>query len=165
MKKLVREYATFNTWANDRICSEIILLTNEELHQEMKSSFKSIRETVLHIWDAQDIWLERFEGTSPTKWPSASFNGSKIELIDGLMASSEALEAKAFEYGKQQLKKKVNYTTMKGISGTSPLYQMLLHVVNHGTYHRGQLVTMLREAGKTEIPATDLIAFYRERSM
>lgn len=164
MKKLIRDYAAFNTWANDRICSEVILLTEEEFLLEMKSSFKNIRETLLHIWDAQDIWLERFDGTSPSKWPSASFNGSKIELIDGLMASSEALEARAYEYDKQQLKKKVNYTTMKGNNGTSPLYQMLLHVVNHGTYHRGQLVTMLREVGKTEIPATDLIAFYREQT-
>ncbi|HUM45531.1 MAG TPA: DinB family protein [Chitinophagales bacterium] len=164
MKKLIRDYVAFNTWANDRICSEIILLNEEEFHHEMKSSFRNIRETLLHIWDAQDIWLERFEGTSPSKWPSASFSGSRDDLIDGLIASSEALEAKALEYNKQNLKKKVNYTTMKGNNGTSPLYQMLLHVVNHGTYHRGQLVTMLRELGKTAIPATDLIAFYRERT-
>ena len=163
MKKLVRDYAAFNTWANERICSEVMMLTEDEFLYEMKSSFRNIRETLLHIWDAQDIWLERFDGTSPSKWPSASFLGSKDDLIDGLMASSQALEDKIRAYSKLQLKSKVSYTTMKGNNGSAPLYQMLLHVVNHGSYHRGYLVTMLRLVGKTEIPATDLIAFYREQ--
>lgn len=165
MKKLIRNYVSFNAWANERICSEVMMLKEDELQQEIKSSFRNIRETLLHIWDAQEIWMERFDGTSPARWPSASFKGNRDDLIDGLMASSQALESKVHGYSKLQLKAKVSYTTMKGNNGNSPLYQMLMHVVNHGTYHRGQLVTMLRELGKTEIPATDLMAFYREQSV
>ncbi|MGB3075794.1 MAG: DinB family protein, partial [Chitinophagales bacterium] len=99
----------------------------------------------------------------PSTWPKVPFAGTKEELTAGLMASSKALEAKAISYDKKQLNQEVSYKTLKGITGISPVYQILMHVSNHGTYHRGQLVTMLREAGKTEIPATDLIAFYREK--
>lgn len=163
MKRIIRDYTAFNTWANNRICREIATLSEEQFLREMNSSFRNIRQTVIHIWDAQDIWLERFEGTSPSSWPSASFDGDKNDLLEELIYSSEQLQRKAASYGKKELKKKVAYTTMKGNNGNSPVYQMFLHVVNHGTYHRGQLVSMLREVGRTEIPPTDLIAFFREQ--
>lgn len=159
---MVRDYVAFNTWANEKICKEIVLLTDEQLSMEIISSFKSIRETLLHSWFAQDIWLERLHGNSPAKWHAVAFEGTKDELIAGLTDSSKRLEEKAFAYSKHQLKQEVSYKTLKGIEGKSAVYQVIMHVVNHGTYHRGQLVTMLRQTGKSEIPATDLIAFYRE---
>ena len=162
MKKMLQEYIAFNTWANEKICQQINLLSDEQLSIEIVSSFKSIRETLLHIWFAQDIWLERLHGNSPVKWPSRAFEGTKEELIAGLITSSRKLEEKAFTYSKQKLKQQVSYKTLKGLEGQSSVYQVLMHVANHGTYHRGQLVTMLRQAGSTSIPATDLIAFYRE---
>jgi uncharacterized damage-inducible protein DinB len=65
-------------------------------------------------------------------------------------------------YSEEELQAGVNYTTMKGNSGNAPRYQMFMHVINHGTYHRGQLITMLRLVGLSELPASDLIAYYRE---
>ena len=159
MKKFIRQYAAFNVWANERISGAIDKLTDEQFNQPLKSSFPTIRETLIHVLQAQDIWLERFKGTSPTSWPE--FTGTKDELIMGLLKSSKAVEEKAKGYNKKKLKEEVHYTTLKGISGESEIYQMLAHVINHGTYHRGQLVTMLRNVGVTEIPATDLIAFFR----
>jgi uncharacterized damage-inducible protein DinB len=49
------------------------------------------------------------------------------------------------------------------LTGASPLWQMLQHVVNHATYHRGQVTTLLRQLGATPPKSQDLIAFYRER--
>ncbi len=160
MKEMIRNYVAFNTWANERISGEIITLTDEQLLQEMKSSFKNISETMQHIWNAQNIWLERLKGNSPAQWPAVAFDGTKEALTAGLMASSHALEERAADYGKKQLREEISYKTLNGTEGRSSVYKILMHVVNHGTYHRGQLVTMLRQAGKTEIPSTDLIAFF-----
>jgi uncharacterized damage-inducible protein DinB len=162
MKHIIIEYASFNFWANDRVCKVISTLTEHQFIQELESSFPSIRHTLLHIWDAQDIWLERFNGTSPQTWPSASFKGTKDELIVRTLNSSAQIIEKVKRYSEEELQTGVNYTTMKGNSGNAPRYQMFMHVVNHGTYHRGQLITMLRLVGIAELPATDLIAYYRE---
>ena len=54
------------------------------------------------------------------------------------------------------------YTTKKELIKL-PVYQMLLHVFNHGTYHRGQLVTILRELGVEKIPQTDFIVWSRKK--
>ena len=164
MKKFIRDYVEFNVWANERICAAVSALTDEQLNQQMKSSFPTIRETLLHIWDAQDIWMERFDGRSPTAWPPEKFNGTAEELTSGLINSSKALLKKVKGYNKKELKEKVSYTTLKGNSGISPVFEMFAHVVNHGTYHRGQLVTMMRDVGVIEIPATDLIAFFRDKA-
>ena len=56
------------------------------------------------------------------------------------------------------------YTMLSGAAGVSTLQQMVQHVVNHGTYHRGQVTTMLRQLGAQPAKSMDMIAFYRERS-
>ena len=135
------------------MCDAAAKLTEEQLTQEMKSSFPSIRATMLHIMEAQDIWLERFDGHSPSSWPT--FTGTSADLIEGLRKSSKALEAKVKSYDKKGLKKEVSYITLKGIAGNSQVYQMFAHVANHGTYHRGQLINMLRQLGTDKVPQTD----------
>jgi uncharacterized damage-inducible protein DinB len=165
MKKFIRDYTDFNLWANERMGRVIVSLSEEQMNMPMKSSFPTIRETILHIWSAQDIWLERFDGVSPTSWPMAGFLGSKEELVDKWIESSIKLKEKVRNYSKSDLKKEVAYTTLKGISGKSTVFEMFAHVCNHGTYHRGQLITMFRVAGLTEAPATDIIAFFRENKM
>lgn len=162
MKKFIRDYAAFNVWANNKLCDVVNTLSDEQFNMEMKSSFPTIKETIQHIMDTQDIWMERFEGRSPTSWPSGNFQYKK-ELTEALRNSSKKLEEKARQYSKKKLKDEIAYTTLKGISGNSAAIEMFAHVMNHGTYHRGQLITMLRMAGITELPATDLIAYFREK--
>ncbi len=150
------------TFGQMTVCKVISTLTEHQFIQELESSFPSIRHTLLHIWDAQDIWLERLNGRSPQTWPSASFKGTKDELIGRTLNSSTLIIEKVRRYSEEELQAGVNYTTMKGNSGNAPRYQMFMHVINHGTYHRGQLITMLRLVGLSELPASDLIAYYRE---
>ena len=61
------------------------------------------------------------------------------------------------------LKGSITYRNMKGEEFCQPLYQIIHHLFNHMTYHRGQLVTMLRQAGAEQIPGTDFIAWARTR--
>lgn len=163
MKKIIDEYASFNTWANDRIGNIMVSLSDAQLNLAITSSFSSIRATVLHLWDAQEIWLSRLNGISPAGWPSAVFKGNKEALHEGWMKSSLALEKKANSFEEEGLHRVVNYTSIKGLAGKDAVYRILMQVFNHGTYHRGQLVTMFRQAGVTQIPSTDLIAFYRQQ--
>jgi uncharacterized damage-inducible protein DinB len=162
MQNFIREYAAFNLWANERICSVTEELTDEQMTQEIPSSFSSIQKTLLHIWDAQLIWINRIEGVSLKEFPSKNFSGTKKGIIDGLLSSSQKLKDLANSNDEEVLTSIKKYATLKGAIVTSALYQVFAHVCNHGTYHRGQLVTMLRQVGVTEIPSTDLIYFYRE---
>ena len=63
------------------------------------------------------------------------------------------------------LSRVIEYKTMNGQPGTSAYWQMIVHVVNHGSYHRGQVATMLRQLGATPAQSTDMIAFFREQSV
>ena len=162
MQSFISEYAAFNLWANERICSVVDKLTDDQMMQEIPSSFSSIQKTLLHIWDAQLIWINRIEGVSLREFPSKNFSGTKKDVIDGLLSTSQKLKDLANSNDEEALTSIKKYATLKGGIVTSALYQVFAHVCNHGTYHRGQLVTMLRQVGVTEIPSTDLIYFYRE---
>ena len=162
MKKLIGEYASYNIWANKRICSVIDSLSDEKFQREVVSSFPSIQKTLLHMWVAQLIWIQRFEGLSLSVSSSEEFQGTREDIVNGLISTSEKLEAMADAFTKEDLRQIRKYTTLKSGSAMSAQYQMLIHVFNHNTYHRGQLVTMLRHVGITELPQTDLIFFYRQ---
>lgn len=161
MKKFITEYAAYNLWANEHICTVVSVLSDEQFNQVMESSFATIRETMLHVWGAQELWARRIEGVSPTAMPTDGFQGSKQEVIDGLLSASRKMVALAEAADEETLTEVKKYATLKGGIVTSSLYQVFAHVFNHSTYHRGQLVTMFRQAGVIQIPATDLIFYYR----
>jgi uncharacterized damage-inducible protein DinB len=163
MKHFIREYGVFNLWANQRICSVVEKLSDDQLNKEIVSSFPSIQKTLLHVWDAQVVWIMRVEGISLKEFPSVYFKGTRNDAIHGLLLTSQKLKELVHEIDEASLLDDREFTTMKGVQMKSALYQIFTHVFNHGTYHRGQLVTMLRQVGVTEIPTTDLIAFYREK--
>jgi len=162
MIDFVREYASYNYWSNQKICSVAEKLSYEQIHREIASSFPSIQKTLLHMWDAQSIWISRVEGVSLKEFPSAHFSGTRVDVVKGLLFTSQKLKEIANEIENSSLHDFIEFSTMKGVRMKSELYQIFSHVFNHGTYHRGQLVTMFRQVGVTEIPNTDLISFYRE---
>ena len=162
MKQFISEYASFNIWANERICSVVEKVSEEQLSKEIISSFPSIKQTLLHLWDAQLIWIRRLEGISPTSFPSQNFSGTRQDIIEGIISTSNKLKDLADNLDEELFHHVRKYSTLRGGIVTSATYQVFAHVFNHSTYHRGQLVTMLRQAGVSEIPQTDLIYFYRE---
>ncbi len=163
MKKFIREYAAYNLWANEKICSVISSLNDEQLSREIVSSFPSIKKTLLHVWGAQVIWIRRLEGVSTATFPTQDFTGTKEEMFEGMISSSAKLKEMTDGFTKGDLKEVKKYSTLKGGIVTSARYQVLAHVFNHSTYHRGQLVTMLRQTGVSELATMDLIFFYRQQ--
>jgi uncharacterized damage-inducible protein DinB len=151
----------FNAWANHRSMQAASALTPEQFTKPLGSSFSSVRDTLAHICGAEWIWLERFQGRSPSALPDASaFSDVAI-----LQAHWDDLEARllAFVRGLKQedLERIMEYKTLKFGVYKNPLWQSMQHVVNHGSYHRGQVTTMLRQHGAQPI-LTDLMHFYRE---
>jgi uncharacterized damage-inducible protein DinB len=163
MKELLQSYASYNFWAHQSI-TDVILNMDENLHQQIvKSSFPNLYATVLHIWDAESIWWQRMKGLEHLVVPSQQFNPAMKEAVNGLLHQSSLWKDWANQSSEDELRKELDYKNLKGLSYRSTTWQVVQHVFNHGTYHRGQLVTMMRELGETEIPATDFIVWCRKQ--
>lgn len=151
----------YNAWANRRALSAAEKLTNEQFTNPMESSFTSVRDTLAHIYGAEWIWLERFQGRSPAALP----NTGQFADVNSLQEAWFEHEARllTFVRGLTQadLEREMEYKTLKFGLYRNPLWQSMLHLVNHGTYHRGQVTTMLRQLGARPI-LTDLMHYYRE---
>jgi uncharacterized damage-inducible protein DinB len=149
----------YNRWANARVFDAVSLLNPEQFNRDLENSFRSVRETLVHILSAEWIWLERWNGISPKSMLGAA------DLID--------LEAIRKRWGKvenerrefirklseEKLATAFTYVNTRGQTFTYPLWQMLVHVVNHSTYHRGQLTTLLRQVGAKPV-GTDFLDYY-----
>lgn len=164
MKVHQLNYVNYNLWANTRLCGVVENLESELLNREIISSFKTIRLTLLHIWDAQIIWLLRLEGTSLTAWPSNGFTGTNEEIIEGLLGQSELFYEYVNQKDEDYFSSFCEFNDMKGNSHSVKVCDIIQHAMNHSTFHRGQIVTMLRQLGIKEIIQTDYIAYIREKN-
>lgn len=157
------QHLTYNLWANERIGHLLMAQEESILNAEQKSSFPTITKTVFHLWDAEVIWLTRMKGGTLADWPSKSFAGGKPEMLHGLIKSSTELLQFVSEKGETFPQQKLIYKNMKGDAYENSVEEILFHLVNHGSYHRGQIITMLRCAGVTQVVNTDLINWFREQ--
>ena len=162
MKELLRNYTKYNIWANERICEVLGKLDPALLDKELTSSLKTLRKTIYHIWDAETIWHKRLNGKSLSGWPSESFKGDFAEFQTQFLGVSGNFFMYVLNKDKTQLKQELTYKNMEGKKFTHKITNIILHCINHSTFHRGQIITMLRNLGVTELPSTDYIAFLRE---
>ena len=163
MKKLLEQYAAYNLWSNQRLAEVANNLSDDALNKEINSSFPSIYKTVLHLWDVEDIWWQRLKLAEQQVWQSDTFNGSVIELTNNLLAQSKQWKEWVDVATEAALQHEFIYRNSKKDQFKQPVYEMLLHLFNHQTFHRGQLITMLRQTGEGTIPNTDLISFLRKK--
>ncbi len=154
----------FNYWARDRVFQAVSHLTPEQYTRDLGNSFKSMRDTLVHVYSAEWVWYTRWNGESPTapipsdRYPDlASLQSAWVELESQIRSFFDGLR-------ESDLSRVFEYRLLNGQPGKSPFWQMLQHVVNHGSYHRGQVTTMLRQLGAAPAKSTDLITFYRERA-
>jgi len=163
MKEILLQYATYNTWANQLLLDAITQLPEEKQTQIVVSSFDSLLKTVLHLWDAESIWWQRMKLGEKVVRPSESFTGTMKEAANGLLQQNKQWQEWLMAAPERALQHEFMYKNSKREQFKQPVYQMLLHVFNHGTYHRGQLVTMLRQLEVKKLPQTDFIAWCRKR--
>ncbi|MBA3948407.1 MAG: DinB family protein [Acidobacteria bacterium] len=162
----LRLLVDYHYWARDRMLDALEALPPEAFARPTGNSFGSIRDTVVHLYSAEWIWLQRWHGASPSTPPPgiASLSG-----VTSVRAAWTALESAVRRYVTElddaRVDERVRYRNMDGIEAESSRWTMLQHVVNHASYHRGQVTTMIRQAGGAAPLAQDLIAFYRERGV
>lgn len=162
MSYTMSKHLQYNIWASGKIVEFLSNADEKVFDSELSSSFPSIKKTILHIWDAEVIWHKRMQGKSLDTWPSATFNGTNAELLAGFVAQSKLLADFIESKGEDFLQANITYMNMKGDTFTSTVEEILFHVVNHGTFHRGQLITMMRSLGLTQFSSEDLITFLRK---
>jgi uncharacterized damage-inducible protein DinB len=159
----LRTLVDYHYWARDRLLEAIAPLTADQLNRDMGSSFKSIRETVVHIYAAEWAWHSRWQGSSPT----ALLPGDQFPDVMAIRSAWAELEASMRAFvdglGEDGVARVFDYKLLSQQPGSSPFWQMLQHVVNHASYHRGQVTTMLRQIGAQPGKSMDMIAFYRTR--
>jgi len=153
----------YNAWANRRHLEAASKITTEEFLRPMGSSFGSLRDTLAHIYGAEWIWLERFQGRSPEKLPDIAQFQDVPSLREKWLEHEARLLAFVASLSQDDLNCVMEYKTLKFGVYRNPLWQSMQHVVNHGTYHRGQSTTLIRQLNAQPI-LTDLMHFYRERA-
>jgi uncharacterized damage-inducible protein DinB len=160
----LRTLVDYHYWARDRLLDAVDRLSPEQLNEDLGNSFPSIRHTLVHLYGADRIWCDRWEGESPRSMPDpAGF--PDVASIRHVWADQERKVRAVLErLGEQGVGKPLEYKTMTGQVQAQPFWQMLQHLVNHGSYHRGQITTMLRQLEQSPPASMDLIAFYRERN-
>ena len=157
-----RNLIAFHYWAVNRMFDALEPLTLEQFTREVGGSFGSIRNTVVHTLSAECVWLARWKGESPAGMmaPDAF---TDVGSVRSAWTDQETKLRTFFDaLGEEGIQKRIPYRTFAGVESESILWQMLQHVVNHASYHRGQVTTFLRQLGCAPPKGTDLITFYRE---
>jgi len=152
----------YTEWANDRCLRAAATLAIEDFRRDLGSSHGGVRGTLSHMLGAEWLWLERWKGVSP----AGMLDEPELGDAAALQARWQALEQqrRAWFEGLEEtaVTSPLHYKTTTGIPYTASLWQLVQHMANHATYHRGQVVTMLRQLQATPL-ATDLLAWDRER--
>ncbi len=162
MKQLLQQYSAYNLWANKIITGEIVHLPSSILYNEMNSSFGNIYKTVFHLMDVESIWWQRLNLNENVQWPGVNYH----ETVETLAKDLLNLSKRWMEWVKDATE--INLTDVFGYQNSrqeffkQPVSEMLLHLFNHQTFHRGQIITMMRQNEVEKIPATDFIVYSRK---
>jgi uncharacterized damage-inducible protein DinB len=157
----VRLLFAYDAWANARALDVCSALTPERFTKDMGSSFASVRDTLAHIMGAQWIWTERFQGRPTTALPKPDQYADLPALGERWAEVQRDLLAYVNKLSTADLDRSFEYRDTKGNAHRNVYREVLQHLANHGTYHRGQVTTLLRQLGVKPV-STDLIVFYRE---
>lgn len=152
----------YNRWAGDRTLTVASKLTSADFLRPMGNSFSSVRDTLAHILGAEWIWLERWQGRSP----KALLDAATFPTAQSLESRWATVERDQMQFieslTSQRLGEELPYINQKGQRYSYPLWQQLVHVVNHSSYHRGQVTTLLRQLG-AEAVSTDFLVYFDEK--
>lgn len=153
----IRFLFDYTKWANELMFDCVADLTPEQTFRPVGGSFSCIRDTWGHLASADWVWLCRWTGESPKAWPSWA-NGS----VDEIREEWRRIHAQRDEFlatlTEADLTLEVEFTRLNGDTDRARLGFLLQHVVNHATYHRGQLASQIRQVGGVP-PSTDLLRY------
>jgi uncharacterized damage-inducible protein DinB len=160
-KRVLGRLWDYTVWANHRVLRGVATLSVDDFKRDLRSSHGGVRGTLAHILFAEWIWLERFKGVSPSEVLDEGEFGDVLALRDrwAVVETHRALWWKALP--EDGVSKRLKYKSVKGDAFDARLWELVQHVVNHSSYHRGQVITMLRQLD-AKAPSTDLVLYDRE---
>lgn len=157
---ILRQHIDYAAWASRRMIEAAAQLSEEELTRDFGTADRSVLGTLSHVFAADRIWLARIKGEpialSPTgaSFPLQTIRRDWPTVLDRMRDWASTLTDEAAQAP-------LSYSDMRGNPYQQPVWQVVLHVVNHGSHHRGQAAGFLRTMGHPP-PSLDLIRFYRE---
>jgi uncharacterized damage-inducible protein DinB len=154
----------YHYWARDRLFTTIETLTQEQLTRPLGNSFPSIFDTLVHLYGADWIWRSRWDGESPSALPASETFRDLASVRSAWEEEERRIRARVDHLGPDGIMRPIEYRGWDGRLQAQPFWQMLQHLVNHGSYHRGQVTTMVRQLNVPPPKSMDLIAYYRERA-
>jgi uncharacterized damage-inducible protein DinB len=153
LKKTMTNYAAYNLWVNQQFVNWLSTKSDELLNTEVASSYTSIMKTLNHIWETEEYWYSVIAETVPFD-KKESIDLNKNVVFEGLLNTSEKLSTLIASLSEEQLDKTIKIEN-PWFQCELPLSEYLLQVINHDTYHRGQIVTIGRNIGITDASNTD----------
>src|SRR5882762_4071334 len=155
LQNLTTRLLRYNLWANERLTSLLTTIDRNALYEKTGSSFGTIDRTLQHMLEAQIYWHAIVAKGQINEFNESVKENAVDEIMADLVASSQQLVNDLSLLNEQQLIESIQVS-----DSTQSRYEYILHVGNHSSYHRGQLVTMCRALGITaEIPVTDYDAY------
>jgi uncharacterized damage-inducible protein DinB len=161
MLETIKLLHSYTRWADVRMFDAVSKLSPEQWTKDLGSSLKSARDTAVHIVSAQWIWLSRWKGESPKGMWNAADYPTPASIREKSEALAKELAGFAAEQTEESVAKPLNYKNLKGEPMSFPLGQLMIHMANHSTYHRGQVTTLLRQLGAQPI-STDFVLYCGE---
>ncbi len=156
----VRDLLLYMLWADRLMLAAVRKVPVADLNRDAGVSFGSLLGTMSHMLASQRLWLSRFLGDPLGSVPTLDETPDLPSWIAVWEETASHLEAFVAGLSDDQLASPLTWNSIPdGEEHTLPLWQPAVHLVNHTTYHRGQVVSLLRQMGY-EPPATDLVKFF-----
>ncbi len=147
-EEIARLFA-FNRWANARILNSVADLSEDDYTRSVGGSFSTLGGTLAHLCGADWVWLERFRGRSPRELPAGRQASTPKALREKWQEVEEGWAALASGLDSGRLRETLSYQSFAGEDFSRPVGEVFVHLVNHSTYHRGQVATLMRQLGQT----------------
>jgi uncharacterized damage-inducible protein DinB len=162
--ELIRGLYEYNEWANNHVLEAASALTEEEFSERRGASFESVEGNLAHVMGAQVVWLERWTGGSNPR-PVLEFQKTRgLRTIREAFAQSHAaLSSFVSALSDDRLDEALAYKDSARQPHERVLWQMMAHVVNHGTHHRAEAAMAMAALGKP-MRELDYVFFEIERS-
>jgi len=147
---------SYSQWATSRLLTLARTLSDDEVTRHLGNSHGTILRTFQHTYYADRTWFGRLEGTPPASFEDPAPGPSLGDLEHDWLSMLARMADFARHCDPMQI---LSYKNLKGQPFERPYWQVILHVVNHATYHRGQVASLMRQLG-AQPPSTDLIYYY-----
>ena len=160
LKAYFTDLSAYNSWANYKAMDWLCQIDDEQWERANVSSFSSVKKTAVHLASAEKIWIDFWTAVKNPVYLSSEFAGTRDELIDIWSAASKGLDSFIQRHPEEDYMRSVIFVYPNGKTGQMPYYQTFAHIINHSTYHRGQLVTLMRQAGYNQFSSIDLATYH-----